>query len=189
MDTQAISFVDDALSALERSLHDRGSDLRNVQLATVSPDGLPQIRTLVLRGFERSPARAEMHSDGRAGKTRDIAHASSVALLAWSAADHLQLRLEGTARLHQGDDVARARWDKLSPGARKAYGLRSTPGRDKADPGDQSHLSPEEQFRQFVVIEVALSAVDVLRLGPDGDQTRAAGRFTPTGVEASWIGP
>ncbi len=189
MQTPALSFIEAGLSALERSLRDREGDLRNVQLATVSPDGHPGVRTLVLRGFERSPACAETHSDARAGKVRDIAHAGQVALLAWSAADHLQLRFEGSARLHRGDELARARWDKLSLNARKPYGLLAEPGGPIVDPAEQPHMPHEEQFQQFTVILIALASVDILRLDPDGGQTRAFGRFTPSGITASWIGP
>ena len=202
----ALTFIETALSALERSLHERGSDLRNVQLATLSPQGRPGLRTLVLRGFERSPASAEMHTDARAAKARDIAHAGQVTLLAWSSADQLQIRLDGDARLHRDDDVARARWEGLSPNARNSYGLRAdpgsrvaappprsgwraAPGAPGAAPDDRSHLPPEQQFLQFAVILVSLSGIDVLRLGPEGSQTRACGRFTASGIDARWSGP
>ena len=188
MPTDALSFIEDALSALEGSLHDRGSDLRNVQLATLSPQGRPRLRTLVLRGFERSPACAEMHSDARAAKAHDIAHARQVSLLAWSSADQLQIRLEGDARLHRDDEVARARWEGLSPSARNTYGLRAEPGSPIADPDDRSHLPPEQQFLQFAVILVSLTGIDVLRLGPEGSQTRACGRFTASGIASRWSG-
>ncbi len=182
----ALAFIEAALGALERSVRDREGELRNVQLATVGPDGRPDLRTVVLRGFDR--ATAEIHSDARAGKTRDIAHASPVALLAWSAADRLQLRFAGTASLHRDDAVARARWDKLPPKAREPYGLRADPGSPIVDPADQPHLPPDERRDQFTVVLVALEAVDVLRLEPGGGQTRAEGRFTPAGVAAHWIG-
>ena len=188
MQEPALAFIEAGLSALEHSLDDRGNEFRNVQLATSRPGGYPGLRTLVLRSFERFPACAEMHSDARAGKVRDIAQASQVTLLSWSPADHLQLRFEGNARLHRDDDVARARWDKLSPKARNTYGLRAEPGTPIADPEEQVHLPPDEQFRQFTVILVSLSNVDVLRLDPDGGQTRAYGRFTPSGITAHWIG-
>ena len=189
MQEPALSFIEAGLSTLERSLDDRGSDFRNVQLATSSPGRHPGLRTLVLRGFERLPACAEMHSDARAGKVRDIAQASQVTLLSWSSADHLQLRFEGDARLHRDDEVARARWDRLSPKARNTYGLRAEPGSPIPDPEGQAHLPPEEQFLQFTVILVSLSSVDVLRLDPDGGQTRACGLFTSSGITARWIGP
>ena len=189
MDTSPLLFIESALTVLQQALHDRDSPLRNVQLATVSPDGHPGLRTVVLRGFERSPPRAEVHTDLRASKVRDIASAKSVMILAWSPADQLQLRLEGDATVHHGDEVTHARWDALSPGARKPYGLRTGSGLPVADPRDQAHLPPAEQFEQFGVISVALAAADVLRLGPDGSQTRAAGRFTPAGLTAEWVGP
>ena len=189
MDTDALAFINDALTTLEQALHDRGSDLRNLQLATLSPEGRPGLRTIVLRRFDRTPPTAEFHSDARAAKCRDVAYAQSVALLAWSAPDKLQLRFEGTARLHRADDLARARWDDLSPNARNAYGLKSFPGHTVAAPGGDAHLAPDEQFQQFAVLIVTLSNVDVLRLEGEGGQTRAYGRFMPSGLEASWVGP
>ena len=187
MPTQALEFIEASLSTLEHSVRDREGDLRNIQLATVSPDGRPGLRTLVLRGFERLPACAEMHTDARAGKVRDITHAGQVTFLAWSVIDHLQLRFEGVAAMHRGDDLARTRWDKLPPAARKPYGLRAASGAPITDPADQPHLPPDEQFEQFTVIRVALSSVDALRLEPEGGQTRAYGRFTPSGIGAGWV--
>ncbi len=188
METSALSFIGAALATLERAVRDHGGELRHVQLATVSPDGRPRLRTLVLRGFASAPACLEVHSDARAGKVRDIDRASQVSLLAWSPAERLQLRFEGAARLHRGDDVARARWDGLSPNARNAYGLRATPGSEIADPADQPHLPPHEQFQQFTVILISPASVDVLRLEPEGGQTRACGRFTASGMTGAWIG-
>ncbi len=189
METTPLAFAESALEALQHALHDREADLRNVQLATMSPAGRPGVRTVVLRGLERAPPFAELHTDLRAAKVRDIGHSKAVTILAWSLADQLQVRLEGDAAVHHGDDLALARWNALSPGARKPYGLRADPGVSLSDPGEQAHLPPAEQFAQFGVVRVALSSFDVLRLGAGGSQTRAAGRFTSDGLVAEWIGP
>lgn len=189
MQTSALEFIEVGLVALERSVRDHDGELRNIQLATLSPDLHPGLRTLVLRSFERSPPGAEMHSDARADKVRDIAQAGQVTLLAWSGAEHLQLRFEGTARLHCDDELARERWDTLSQNARNTYGHVAIPGTPIADPEEQAHLPPDEQFRQFTVILVSLATIDVLRLGPGGQQTRASGRFTASGITAAWISP
>ena len=188
MKTDAISFIEDGLATLHRSIEDHG-DVRNIQLATIAPAGDPDLRTVVLRAFERTPDPcAELHSDARAAKVGDIAHADRVALLAWSPPERLQIRLRGSARLHRADHVARARWETLSANARKPYGMRTPPGAPKAEPDDQSHLPPDEAFRQFVVIRVALLDIDILKLGPHGDQRRARGLFTSSGVTAHWVG-
>ncbi len=189
MQTSALSFIETALSTLEHSVGERSGELRNIQLATVSPDGRPAVRTAVLRTFDRATATAEIHTDARADKARDIAHASQVSFVAWSGDDHLQLRFDGAARLHRDDDVARDRWDKLPPKGRDTFGLRAEPGTPIADPEDQSHFPDEEQYRQFSVILVSLASVDVLRLDPESGQFRAAGRLAPAIVEARWIGP
>ena len=187
MHVTADEFIASGLAALEASVRDKQGDLRNVQLATVSPDGHPAVRTLVLRRFERSPPHAEMHSDARTDKVRDIANDGRVVVLAWSAEEHLQLRFEGTATLRRDDKIARSRWDALSPNARNTYGLRAASGRPIDDPEDLEHLPEAEQFRQFTVILVSFASVDILRLEPDGRQTRAIGRFSSDGVAANWV--
>ena len=184
----ASAFVEAALSALERALHARGHELRNVQLATTAPEGRPGLRTVVLRDFQRAPFRAEIHTDARAAKVREISYSGHVTLLAWSAADRLQVRFEGVARLHRGDDVARDRWDALSPGARKPYGLKACPGTPIASPDDQPQLPAGEQFQQFTVIRIALSTVDILRLEAEGGQTRACADLRAAPFEARWVG-
>ena len=190
MTPDAGPFIDDAFARLERALSEHGDDLRNVQLATVSADSRPQIRTMVLRGFERTdPPCLEVHSDARAAKVRDIAAGHDrVCLLAWSGADQLQLRFEGSAAIHHGDPIARARWDALSEGGRKPYGLRAQAGSAISDPSDQPHLPPDEQARQFVVLRITVASVDVLRLGAHGAQSRAVRRFDGEGGAPHWIG-
>ncbi len=181
------TFIEEALSVLQRSLHDHGSDLRNVQLATVAADGAPEVRTLVLRGFTWPPGRLELHTDVRAAKVPAIAATGRVALLAWSAEEQLQLRFSGTARLHRNDEIARDRWDKLSPRGRAAYGTVARPGAGIADPTDRPLLAPDEQYRQFGILLITIGSIDVLRLGPDGRQTRASGRLGADGLDGAWV--
>ena len=189
MQISAVAFIEAALSTLERSARERTGELRNIQLATLSPEGHPSVRTVVLRALDLASATAEIHTDARADKARDIARAARVSFVAWDGGEHLQLRLDGAARLHRDDDVARDRWDKLPPKGRVAFGLSAEPGTPVADPEDRAHLPGEEQYRQFSVILVSLASVDVLRLEPEGAQTRASGRFTSGGIAARWIGP
>ncbi len=187
MQTSPLGFIEDALSTLEHAVHDRTSDLRNIQLATASTEAIPDVRTLVLRAFSRAPATAEMHTDIRTAKVQAIGGNRKVALLAWSDAEQLQLRFRGTAHLHGDDDAARDRWEKLSPNARGAYGTTAVPGSVLPVPGDRSCLPPDEQYRQFGVLLIRLQTVDVLRLGPAGRQTRARGQFDAAGMTGDWI--
>ena len=187
MESSPAAFIEDALSVLERSVRDHRSDLRNIQLATVSTSGEPEVRTLVLRGFAWPPGTMEMHTDVRSAKVAAIGDAGRVAVLAWSAADQLQLRFSGIARLHRGDDLTRDRWEGLSRGARSAYGTVATPGAAIPDPAERAYLPPDERRRQFGVLLVALESVDVLRLGPEGRQTRASGRLGADGLRGDWI--
>ena len=188
MPASPTTFIEDALSVLKRALHDHGSDLRNVQLATVSAAGAPEVRTLVLRDFTWPPGRMEMHSDVRAAKVPAILATDRVAVLSWSAAEQLQLRFTGTACLHRDDALTRDRWETLSDRGRAAYGTVAIPGTGIPDPDDRPYLEPDERYRQFGILLVTLGSVDILRLGPEGRQARAMGRFGADGLRAEWIG-
>ncbi|MCQ8242081.1 pyridoxamine 5'-phosphate oxidase family protein [Rhizosaccharibacter radicis] len=182
-------FIADALDAVARAARDRDGELRTVQLATLGTDGAPSVRSVVLRALEGSEA--ELHSDARAGKVRDVRREPRVSLLAWSAEAKLQLRLDGTALLHEGDAFARERWDALPDAGRTAYGARAAPGEAIDDPGDRRWLQDEERFRCFVVMRVRLHRVEVLRLEPHGNQTRAVAGLDRSGAlhNERWIGP
>ena len=190
MTLDAATFVDEALARLRHASSERDDDLRNVQLATVSADGHPHLRTMVLRGFETAdPPCLEVHSDARAAKVHDITDGRDrVSLLAWSSAEQLQLRFEGEATIHRGDALARDRWGGLSDGGRMPYGLRADPGSVILDPSDQRHLPPDGQARLFVVLRIAIASVDVLRLGAHGTQSRALRHFDEAGAPSHWIG-
>jgi hypothetical protein len=185
--SDAHAFIDDALSRLAAGLDERGSDWRNVQLATVSPEGRPGVRTLILRGFDQKEGTAELHSDSRAGKVRDIKFSRHVSILAWSPDDQLQIRMSGKAELHNQDGLARTRWEALSDKARATYGLAAEPG-SSVDGPEQSNLTPDRQFEMFTVIVVSLSRADVLRLESGGGQTRAVATFGPGERVAQWVG-
>lgn len=185
----ANEFLESGLLALDLALRQPGNDFRNLQLATLSPGGRPDVRTVVLRGFDRSPPCLEIHSDARAGKVRDIGASRRVTVLAWSAAEQTQLRFEGEASLHRGDALARRRWDALSGKARRPYGLQAAAGAPVGDPESQAHLPEAQRFEQFVVIRVALDRIDMLRLYPEGRQLRVTGRLGPDRLTAEWVGP
>ncbi len=172
MTARADALLERAFSCLEAAPADRGSEFRLLQLATVAPDGAPELRTLVLRRFERSPLVATFHADRRSAKIRAISAAPRVALLAWSDAMQLQVRMTGEARIHTGDDVARAEWDALSSGARATYTLAAIPGTPVTDAEADAHIHEADALGQFAVLRIAAARLDILELGPKGAQFR-----------------
>ena len=57
---------------LARGVHDRHAPARHPTLATVSPDGRPQARTVVLRAADITAATLDIHTDLRSAKIGDL---------------------------------------------------------------------------------------------------------------------
>lgn len=177
----------DAWRRLSRGVADRRSAFRSPALATVGPDGLPQVRTVVLRAFDPSRRVVTVHSDCRAGKIMALAAQPAVALHVWDAGAQIQLRLNGMAAVFTGP-AARGAWDRLHAGSRAAYTVAGQPGTRVADPDGLERVSEVEGFARFAVIEITLSAVEWLHLAKDGHK-RARFAWCEAEQTAEWLVP
>lgn len=155
-----------------------------VQVATVSADGVPALRTVVLRGL-LGDGTPYFLADGR---SRKVDHLDSgrplLAMLAWFEATRQQFRLTGPASVHGAgapapwDTLRGAAWAKLPPVERAPF-VGPAPGRSLAD-----HVAvepPETPPSTFVVVSLAVEDVDWLVLGPP--HQRASFRK----VGATWV--
>ena len=57
---------------LVRGVHDRRAPARHPTLATVTPAGRPQARTVVLRSADKPAGTLDIHTDLRSAKVRDL---------------------------------------------------------------------------------------------------------------------
>ncbi|MEQ8365987.1 MAG: pyridoxamine 5'-phosphate oxidase family protein [Roseicyclus sp.] len=117
-DTSPSGMFDTIWAHLNRGLVDRDHPARHPTLATIGPDG-PELRTLVLRGVDRSLSVLEFHTDRHSPKVDQIAGDPRVALHIWLPHPRLQLRLRAVARIEPGDPHLFAR---LPSGAQANYG-------------------------------------------------------------------
>lgn len=165
------------------------SPFRNPALATVDAHGLPNVRTVVLRGFDPATRALTAHSDVRAPKIGELGDEPRVMLHAWDARDQVQLRILARASLRLGE-AAKADWGRLHPGSRTTYAVALTPGMPLGGPAlaDQRRLPESEAFLNFAVIEAVMDSLDWLCLARTGNR-RA--RFTWVGGDehATWLVP
>lgn len=98
----------DVFRRLSRGVADRRSAFRSPALATVGPDGRPQVRTVVLRGFDAAARLATVHSDLRAAKIEALRADPAAALHVWDDGAQVQVRIDGTAAISASDELARA---------------------------------------------------------------------------------
>ncbi len=125
---------DKAWSMLERAVVDRRAAGHTPVLATVSPDGMPQARTVVLRATDRASRQLRMHTDMRSGKVEDLAVTPKAGVLVYDKGQKIQLRLSGAARVETAGAGADAAWDASRLTSRRCYLAPVGPGTDVAGP-------------------------------------------------------
>ena len=190
----------DIWSRLSRAAVDRRSPWHTPALATVSADGAPSVRVLVLREVARAARRLRLHTDLRSAKTAEIAAEPRVGLLFYDRGAKLQLRACGTASVAPRGTTADAAWAATGPFARRCYTAPVAPGTPA--PGPVSGLPATLEHREptleesesgrphFAVILVELTRLEFLHLAVTGHRRgafawdAAAGQWT-----AGWLVP
>ena len=161
-------------SALEENQNNRA-----VQVATVSPSGEPEVRTVILRGLSEA-GEPYFFTDARAAKVRAVeAETGEVAgleLCAWWNATQEQFRLRGPVTLVTNDsspwgERRRELWARRGEKSRQSF-LDAAPGTplEEASKSDKSEKDQEEPPETFVLMVVKPERVDYLKLGEEQER-------------------
>ena len=176
-----------AFAMLSRGVADRRSPFRSPAFVTAGLDGAPQVRTVVLRGFEPAVRTLRMHSDRRAEKIAELARDPRAAVHVYDAQGALQLRLAGEAVVSTDDAVADDAWRKTPEGARAVYAGAITPGSPIAAPAEGGVAGPDPRVN-FAVIRFTLHELEWLHLKASGHR-RAHFSWRGDAPRATWLAP
>ena len=146
---------------LARGVADRRAPARHPVFATVSPDGLPEARMVVLRAASESAGTLEIHSDSETAKVAVLRAQPLAALHVWVPRAQLQIRMSAEVEILTGAQVM-AQWEKVPCAARVSYGTEPPPG--KPIPQAQAYEQPGDPAR-FAVLRCILSRMDLLQIG------------------------
>ncbi len=153
---------------LTRGVHDRHAPARHPALATVTPEGRPQARTVVLRAADKSAGTLDIHTDLRSAKVGELRATPFAALHVWDSSAHLQLRLEARVTILTGQDVA-AIWAGVPDASRLSYGTSPAPGQPIAQALAYTKV-PDPSC--FAALRLNVSTIDALHLGPNHRRAR-----------------
>lgn len=172
---------------LVRGAADRRSPMHTISIATVDAEGLPSVRTVVLRAADPTRWRIRFHTDARSRKLDELARQPTVAVLAYHPQAKIQLRLTGQARVLAGDDAAPI-WAQVTPHGRQCYRVARAPGEPIATPADGAALDPDGRER-FRAVEVEVSAIEWLYLAAAGHRRARFRRDAEGQVASEWLVP
>lgn len=178
----------DAFRCWSCGVADRGSAFRSPALATVGPDGRPQVRTVVLRGFDPAARLLTAHSDIRAAKIAALRANPDAALHVWDDDAQVQIRVDGTAAISANDDLARTEWERLHERSRAAYRSKTVPATVVEDPATIPQVNDAAAFAQFAVLRIRFDRMEWLHLAHEG-QRRARFVWRDGVLEQHWLAP
>ena len=187
-----------AWTELERATADRRHGFHVPTLATVSVDGGPVARSVVLRRVLPSAGEIHCHTDVRSAKVAEIARERRVAWHFYAPELKLQVRVAAAAEFHATGPRADEGWARSALSSRRCYLAPRAPGAECDGPspnlpeGILDRRPTEEETvparANFGVVVTRAMAIDWLYLGSAGHQ-RA--RFTCAGDlwTGCWIEP
>lgn len=167
---------------LVRGVADRRSPARHPTLATVSANGLPSARTVVLRAATPATHCLEFHTAVGSEKVAHLEHQPIAAVHIWDVTPRLQVRGVGRVSMARGDDVA-AVWERIPEASRRAYSAGPVPG-SPIDGPDAWLAEPDPTA--LVVLTLSLDRLDVLHLG---EPHRRAVFERGSGWVGTWVVP
>ncbi len=142
-------------------------------LATISEEGLPHIRTVVLRKFQPFERIIFFHTDIRSPKTRHIQAHKNVSLHWYSPSERLQIRIAAQAIVHHHNACAENAWLASRPMSRACYTSTHPPGTPiKLFPPAPPVPNETDRsgFNVFAVVACHFETIELLSLHASGHQ-------------------
>lgn len=167
---------------LGRGVADAKHPARRPTFATVSADGWPEARTVVLRAASQTAGMVMVHTDLYSDKIKSLRQTPRAALHIWDAKQDLQIRLQADVVIVSGDET-RAIWDKIPDHAQQSYGVIPPPGTVIAQALD--YLKKPDPAT-FALLECSVTHIDAVHLGADH---RRASFSRLRNWQGQWLSP
>ena len=206
MDTVLIDGINYNLESLQKDCWNRllNGSLRykdafhTMVVGNVNEYGV-NLRTVVLRKVWMAKKQLVFNTDTRCGKWTDLEKQNNISFLFYDASANLQIRLSGTATLHQKDIIADEAWSGTKMASRKVYLASPCPSTIIPLPSSGIPLTlettdptPEESSegrKNFGVVVTTINWMEWLWLSSKGHR-RAVFKNNPDGsFSQDWLIP
>jgi pyridoxamine 5'-phosphate oxidase len=189
-------ILDHAWSLLVRGGADRKSPVHTPVVCSVDEEGLPHARVMVLRKANRADGTLRFHTDARSPKVAQL-DGRAVVVLAYHAAEQVQLRISGSAKVLTEGEAVDGIWNQSTLFARRCYLAENAPGTPL--PGPSSGLPAWIEGQQptaeqigparanFATLWISVTSIDWLHLANSGHR-RALFR-AQDGWAGAWVAP
>ncbi|MCP3711584.1 pyridoxamine 5'-phosphate oxidase family protein [Paraburkholderia sp. CNPSo 3274] len=187
---QVYARVWDCLAAAVRA---DNHPFKVMQAATISLDGAPNVRTVLLRSASETKNLLTFHTDLRSQKIAELSREPRIALVGVDTVHNLQVRVSGETRIIRDGQVRLDAWRSSPDHDLVAYRTRLAPGTPMNDVGDEldeAHVpGPGEGLKHFGVVELRPARLEWLDLSRADCHQRALYVRQGDIWVHSWIAP
>ena len=154
-------FLDHAWSLLTRGVADPKSVAKYPTFSTISEEGFPTMRTVVLRRADGIANCLEIHTDIQTNKVFSLKKNNLAGLHFWIPKAKFQIRASVVVDILTGSKV-KDQWNKIPMKSRVSYGSKPSPGIEINGPFDYKKLPKQDNF---AVLRCDIRELDLLYLG------------------------
>lgn len=154
-------------------------------------DGLPELRTVILRKVIPAEKKLFFHTDIRSPKVNFLQNNNRICWLFYDEGLRLQIRMHGNALVHFNNEISAAGWEASRTSSRLTYSIEHAPGTLLNTPIplniNEKNPSPdviEFSASNFSVVETSIEKIDIVFLHHTGNK-RAV--FDYTNNSFSWV--
>lgn len=171
-----------AWAELANGVVDADHPCRLASFSTLSIDGWPEARFVVVRQANAEAGMVEVQSDLCSSKFTSLRKTPKAALVWWVPAVDLQIRMQADVEISEGPALDEA-WAKVPPSSRVSYGTQPPPGTPIANALDYDK-TPDRAA--FAALRCHISTIDLVHLGA---QHRRAGYTRARDWQGQWLSP
>ena len=169
----AISFWDFCSSQFDEAIVSAKHPFHVATVSTVTANGIPRSRSVVLRHFCSKAHEIAFHTDIRSPKLKDLRNCRTLCLHWYDPSSRVQIRLIASATVHHQDPRTEHAWNASRTTSRACYGTPNPPGTimNHFPPAPAIPETDEHRgYAHFVVVACRFEELDVLTLHASGHQ-------------------
>lgn len=167
-----------AWQILSEGASDRHSPAHTPCVGTVTADGKPSQRVMVLREADADSRLLRFNTDARVSKTADIAAHPAVSVLVYHPEAKIQLRVSGIGQIVTEEQEADRAWDQANLYGKRCYLADPAPGTEVDRPASglpsdiEGQKPSEEEVRparaNFAILVICIDQIEWLFLAHTG---------------------
>ena len=157
-------IFNEEINYLHSAVKDARHEYHLFSIATLN-DRTPEIRTVVLRGFDTKKYQLSFHTDTRSPKHHQVKVNPGISALFYDTQKRTQIRIHGNAEICKDQKLLEELWSNLNKNSKECYQGEIPPSGNIPNSKVINDTSTNtDGFENFSRVSINISRIEVLRL-------------------------